>query len=148
MPFPKDGKKTKPKNMLVQVRTYQNPQHLPLKNNKVIQIKAGQEVWFYKFGPQIFLMTEGELHHPEVEPEDIWDIFNEYTEEQIISSDFIKLPVPKFFKKQDPFDFVNHDEDFDESFDGDYEDEGMEPGENGEATFETKGKLSLENTYV
>ena len=115
---------------------------------KVIQIKAGQEVWFYKFGPQIFLMTEGELHHPEVEPEDIWDIFNEYTEEEIISSDFIKLPVPKFLKKQDLFDFVNHDEDFDESYDGDYENEGMEPGENGEATFETKGKLSLENTYV
>ena len=46
--------------VLVQVRTYKNPTELLLKKfDKTIQIKAGQKVCFYKFGPLIHLVTEG-----------------------------------------------------------------------------------------
>ena len=83
---------------MVQVRTYKKPRELPLKNNKFLPIKAGQKVCFYKFGPLIHLTTEGEVHDPEVEPEDIRGIFNEYTEAQVLASDVIKLPLPQFHK--------------------------------------------------
>ena len=52
-------KQLKAKGVLVQVRTYKNPTELPLKNDKTIQIKAGQKVCFYKFGLLIHLITEG-----------------------------------------------------------------------------------------
>ena len=46
--------------VLVQVRTYKNPTELLLKKfDKTIQIKAGQKVCFYKFGPLIHLINEG-----------------------------------------------------------------------------------------
>ena len=46
--------------VLVQVRTFKNPTELLLKKfDKTIQIKAGQKVCFYKFGPLIHLVTEG-----------------------------------------------------------------------------------------
>ena len=58
--FGKYSKKTlKAKGVLVQVRTYKNPTELPLKNDKTIQIKAGQKVCFYKFGLLIHLITKG-----------------------------------------------------------------------------------------
>ena len=58
--FGKYSKKTlKAKGVLVQFRTYKNPTELPLKNDKTIQIKAGQKVCFYKFGLLIHLITEG-----------------------------------------------------------------------------------------
>ena len=52
-------KQLKAKGVLVQVRTYKNPTELPLKNDKTIQIKAGQKVCFYKFGLLIHLITKG-----------------------------------------------------------------------------------------
>ena len=52
-------KQLKAKGVLVQVRTYKKPRELPLKNDKTLQIKAGQKVCFYKFGPLIHLKTEG-----------------------------------------------------------------------------------------
>ena len=52
-------KQLKAKGVLVQVRTYKNPTELPLRNDKTIQIKAGQKVCFYKFGLLIHLITEG-----------------------------------------------------------------------------------------
>ena len=52
-------KQLKAIGVLVQVRTYKNPTELPLKNDKTIQIKAGQKVCFYKFGLLIHLITEG-----------------------------------------------------------------------------------------
>ena len=52
-------KQLKAKGVLVQVRTYKKPRELPLKNDKTLQIKAGQKVCFYKFGPLIHLITEG-----------------------------------------------------------------------------------------
>ena len=52
-------KQLKTKGVLVQVRTYKNPTELPLKNDKTIQIKAGQKVCFYKFGLLIHLITKG-----------------------------------------------------------------------------------------
>ena len=59
--FGKYSKKTlKAKGVLVQFRTYKNPTELLLKKfDKTIQIKAGQKVCFYKFGPLIHLITEG-----------------------------------------------------------------------------------------
>ena len=52
-------KQLKAKGVLVQVRTYKNPTELSLKNDKTIQIKAGQKVCFYKFGLLIHLITKG-----------------------------------------------------------------------------------------
>ena len=52
-------KQLKAKGVLVQVRTYKNPTELPLRNDKTIQIKAGQKVCFYKFGLLIHLITKG-----------------------------------------------------------------------------------------
>ena len=52
-------KQLKAIGVLVQFRTYKNPTELPLKNDKTIQIKAGQKVCFYKFGLLIHLITEG-----------------------------------------------------------------------------------------
>ena len=52
-------KQLKAIGVLVQFRTYKNPTELPLKNDKTIQIKAGQKVCFYKFGLLIHLIIEG-----------------------------------------------------------------------------------------
>ena len=52
-------KQLKAIGVLVQFRTYKNPTELPLKNDKTIQIKAGQKVCFYKFGLLIHLITKG-----------------------------------------------------------------------------------------
>ena len=50
--------------------------------------------WFHDFFPS------GEIHDPDVEPEDIRGIFNEYTEEQVLASDIMKLPLPQFLKQK------------------------------------------------
>jgi hypothetical protein len=36
----------------------------------------------------------------DIEPEDIRGIFNEYTKEQVLASDVMKLPLPRFLKQK------------------------------------------------
>ena len=50
--------------------------------------------WFYDF------WLSGGIHDLDIEPEDIRGIFNEYTEEQVLASDVMKLPLPRFLKQK------------------------------------------------
>ena len=50
--------------------------------------------WFYDF------LLSGGIHDLDIEPEDIRGIFNDYTEEQVLASDVIKLPLPRFIKQK------------------------------------------------
>ena len=45
--------------------------------------------WFHDFLP-----SEG-VHDLDIKPKDIRDIFNEYTKEQVLASDDMKLPLPR-----------------------------------------------------
>ena len=40
------------------------------------------------------------MHDLDIKPKDMRGIFNEYTKEQILASDAMKLPLPRFLKQK------------------------------------------------
>ena len=46
--------------------------------------------WFHDFLPS------GGIYDLDIKVEDIRGIFNEYTEKQVLASDVMKLPLPRF----------------------------------------------------
>ena len=50
--------------------------------------------WFHDF------LFSGGIHDLDIEPEDVRGIFNDYTEEQVLASDIMKLPLPRFLKQK------------------------------------------------
>ena len=81
----------KSKGILVQNKTYKKPRDLPLKKDKQLKIQAGQEIRFFKLGPQIFLTTQGKVYDPHVEPEHVGGIFKDYSAAEIFASDFMEF---------------------------------------------------------
>ena len=45
-------------------------------------------------------LPSGGIYDLDIKPEDIRGIFNEYTEEQVLASDIMKLPLPQFLKQK------------------------------------------------
>ena len=72
--------------ILVQIKTYKRTRGLPLKNGEKLQIQAGQEVCFFKLGPEIYLATKGKVYDPYVEPEHVGGIFKDYSPDEIFIS--------------------------------------------------------------
>ena len=92
----------KSKGILVQHKTYKKSRDLPLKKDKQLKIHAGQEIRFYKLGPQIFLTTLEKVYDPQVEPEHVAGIFKDYTADEIFASDFMEFRKLNSIDVQDP----------------------------------------------
>ena len=71
-------------------------------NNFNILILRRRKKTQYLFAIFLFydFLLSGGIHDLDIEPEDIRGIFNEYTEEQVLASDVMKLPLPRFLKQK------------------------------------------------
>ena len=92
----------KSKGILVQNKTHKKPRDLPLKKDKQLKILAGQEIRFFKLGPQIFLTTQGKVYDPHVEPEHVGGIFKDYSSDEMLASDFMEFRKLNSTDVQDP----------------------------------------------
>ena len=75
------------RGVLVQTRTYKKSKLLPVVGGEKVKAEKGQEVTFYKKGPNIFMEVAEIVYRPEVEPEHVAGIFRDFSDAELSAND-------------------------------------------------------------